>query len=65
MDNVAVIMEFLVGANGSSSSVMPEVAPLLPQVAGQMLPDIIGRLSSRLSARALRELYLFSASEAV
>jgi len=62
VENVTVIMEFLVGS--SSSDVMPEVAPLLPQVATQMLPDIIGRLTSRISARALRELYLSPAGVA-
>ncbi len=60
MDNVTVIMEFLLGS--SSSDVMPEVAPLLPQVAAQMLPEIVTRLTSRLSARALRELYLSPAN---
>ena len=61
VDNVAVIMDFLMGSSGSA--VMPEVAPLLPQVAGQMLPEIISRLTSRLSARALRDLYLSPAAE--
>ena len=42
---------------------MPEVAPLLPQVAAQMLPEIVTRLTSRISARALRELYLSPATE--
>ena len=56
VDNVTVIMEFLLGS--SSTDVMPEVAPLLPQVAAQMLPEIVTRLTSRISARALRELYL-------
>ena len=61
MDNVTVIMEFLLGS-GSSANIMPEVAPLLPQVAAQMLPEIVTRLTSRISARALRELYLSPAS---
>ena len=56
VDNVAVVMEFLLGS--SSSAVVPEVAPLLPQVAAQMLPEIVTRLTSRVSARALRDLYL-------
>lgn len=60
VDNVTVIMEFLLGS--SSTDVMPEVAPLLPQVAAQMLPGIVTRLTSRLSARALRELYLSPAT---
>ena len=61
VDNVTVIMEFLLGS--SSANVMPEVAPLLPQVAAQMLPEIVTRLTSRISARALRELYLSPATE--
>ena len=56
VDNVAVVMEFLLGSG--SSAVVPEVAPLLPQVAAQMLPEIVTRLTSRVSARALRDLYL-------
>ena len=60
VDNVTVIMEFLLGS--SSSEVVPEVAPLLPQVAAQMLPEIVARLTSRISARALRELYLSPAT---
>lgn len=56
VENVAVIMEFLVGADGSDT--LQEVAPLLPEVAVQMLPDIAGQLLSRVAARALREVYL-------
>ncbi len=56
VDNVAIVMEFLLGS--SSSAVVLEVAPLLPQVAAQMLPEVVTRLSSRISARALRDLYL-------
>ncbi|CAK0782682.1 hypothetical protein CVIRNUC_005877 [Coccomyxa viridis] len=61
VENVAVIMDFLTGSSGSA--VMPEVAPLLPQVAGQMLPGIVARLTSRISARVLRDLYLSPAAE--
>ena len=60
MDNVTVIMDFLTGSSGSA--VMPEMAPLLPQVANQMLPEMISRLTSRISARVLRELYLSPAA---
>ena len=60
VENVAVVMEFLVGADGGDT--FQEVAPLLPEVAAQMLPDIAGLLLSRVAARALRDVYLAPAA---
>lgn len=56
VQNVAVIVEFLVGSRTDSSETLQQVAPLLPEVAAQMLPEILSRLTSRIAARALREL---------
>ncbi len=58
VDNVAIVVEFLVGSRTDSSETMQQVAPLLPEVAAQMLPGIISRLTSRIAARTLRELYM-------
>ena len=58
VDNVAVIVEFLVGSRTDSSDTLQQVAPLLPEVALQMLPEIVSRLTSRIAARTLRELYM-------
>lgn len=60
VDNVAVIIEFLVGSTSSGSETMQQVAPLLPEVAVQMLPEIFSRLASRIGARTLRDLYLLA-----
>lgn len=60
VDNVAVIIEFLVGSRGNSSETMQQVAPLLPEVAVQMLPEIFSRLASRIGARIIRDLYLLT-----
>ncbi|BDA45558.1 Uncharacterized protein sll0005 [Coccomyxa sp. Obi] len=58
MDNVATIVEFLVGSRTDSSDTLQQIAPLLPEVAAQMLPEIVSRLTSRIAARTLRELYM-------
>jgi aarF domain-containing kinase len=61
VENVAVIAQFLLGAN-TGSDTLREVAPLLPEVAAQMLPGIAAALASRVAARALREAYLAPAA---
>jgi aarF domain-containing kinase len=58
VENVAVVLEFLLASSGSNSETLRQVAPLLPEVAMQMLPEIFSRLVSRIGARTLRELYL-------
>ena len=58
VENVATVVEFLVGSGTDSSETFQQVAPLLPEVAAQMLPEIFSRLTSRIVARTLRELYV-------
>lgn len=64
--NITKIVAFLLGGDASrlaSMSVDPrvaaELAPFLPTLATEILPDLFERLSSRLVARAIRDLYTF------
>eukprot|EP00850_Spirogloea_muscicola_P023767 SM000387S14684 [mRNA] locus=s387:58799:61633:+ [translate_table: standard] len=73
LGNVRRILEFLTAGSPAARSLSPgagansrvdvwelarELAPLWPAVATQLLPEIVLRLSSRVSARLLRELFL-------
>lgn len=42
----------------SVAALLQEMAPFLPAVATQLLPSISERLLSRITARAVRELYV-------
>jgi len=63
VDNVAVVLEFLLagrargGARGAAA-LAADVAPLLPAVATEVVPALLARLTSRVVARGLRDLFL-------
>ncbi|CAM6088773.1 unnamed protein product [Calypogeia fissa] len=69
LNNVNRILEFLTIGTPASSSVtqnrnlqiydiVQELLPVLPNVASQLLPEIVNRLVSRVVARTLREIAL-------
>lgn len=65
MENVTKLGNFLTGGDaagliGGSSDprVMQEMLPFLPNVATEIAPEVLRRLASRLSARAVRELFV-------
>lgn len=61
VDNIAVVFDFLAGGrdrSGSAAALALDLAPLLPSVAREVVPSLLGRLTSRVVARALRELFL-------
>ena len=67
MENVTKLGNFLTGGDaagliGGSSDpqVMREMLPFLPNVATEIAPEVLKRLASRLSARAVRELLVTS-----
>jgi aarF domain-containing kinase len=67
MENVKKLGNFLTGGDaagliGGSSDprVMREITPFLPNVATEIAPEVFKRLASRLSARAVRELFVSS-----
>jgi len=67
MDNVKKLGNFLTGGDaagligGSSDpTVVREITPFLPSVATEIAPEVFKRLASRLSARAVRELFVSS-----
>lgn len=67
MENVTKLGNFLTGGDaagliGGSSDpqVMREMLPFLPNVATEIAPEVLRRLASRLSARAVRELFVSS-----
>lgn len=61
VDNVVKIVNFLTKGSVSSSGPDPtlvlELLPVLPTVAQEVLPQVTTQLISRISARAVRELY--------
>jgi aarF domain-containing kinase len=61
VESVAKLMNFLVGGSMRDAlmrnPVQMEVLPLLPRVAQEVLPQIVFRLSSRVTARFIRYLY--------
>ena len=65
-ENVTKLLNFLLGRSGNSSGsnengfsreTFEEMRPFLPAVANQILPTLVERLSSRLAARAVREIF--------
>ena len=46
------------GSGGSSARAFAELAPLLPEVATSVVPELSRRLASRITARLLRELFV-------
>lgn len=61
VESVAKLVDFLAG--GSARGLLQlqgagEILPLMPRLAGQLLPEITMRLVSRISARLVREFYL-------
>lgn len=63
VENVAKIADFLAGGSvsrlaGADPRAVAELLPLLPGVALQMGPEITRKLISRVTARALRELFV-------
>ncbi|KAL0029176.1 hypothetical protein WJX79_000719 [Trebouxia sp. C0005] len=67
MENVKKLGNFLTGGDaagliGGSSDprVVREITPFLPNVATEIAPEVFKRLASRLSARAVRELFVSS-----
>ncbi|PSC74356.1 putative aarF domain-containing kinase chloroplastic [Micractinium conductrix] len=67
VDNVAKLANFLTGgtarsamggSGGSSARAFAELAPLLPEVATSVVPELSRRLASRITARLLRELFV-------
>ncbi|WIA14252.1 hypothetical protein OEZ85_002788 [Tetradesmus obliquus] len=62
VDNVVKIVNFLTkgslsGAGPADASLLLELLPVLPTVAREVLPQVTSQLISRISARAVRELY--------
>lgn len=62
VENVVKIVNFLTKGSMSSSSgpdpyLVFELLPVLPTVAQEVLPQVTAQLISRISARAVRELY--------
>lgn len=69
VENVTKLLNFLLrgsrggegdivaGAGGDPSRALRELGPLLPAVATEVLPELIKRLNSRLTARAIRDLF--------
>lgn len=67
MDNVTKLGNFLTGGDAAGliggspdPRVMREMLPFLPNVATEIAPEVLRRLASRLSARAVRELLVSS-----
>lgn len=64
--NVTKIANFLAGGDASrllqaaDPRMAQELLPFLPAVANEILPELVQRLSSRIAARAVRELYAFA-----
>jgi hypothetical protein len=61
VDNVVKIVNFLtkgsLSGSGPDPSLVLELLPVLPTVAREVLPQVTSQLISRISARAVRELY--------
>lgn len=68
VDNVTKIVSFLVGgaggdpkriANIGDPRIAAELAPFLPAVATEVLPELVSRLVSRAAARGIREVFVY------
>lgn len=65
VENVSKIFAFLTrGASGGVSSdfdgstLAADLLPVLPTLAGEVLPDLTARLASRITARFVREFFV-------
>ncbi|KAL4452695.1 hypothetical protein ABPG75_008357 [Micractinium tetrahymenae] len=68
VDNVAKIANFLAGGSAAralslaggapDARAVAELAPLLPEVATQVVPELSRRLAGRITARLIRELFV-------
>lgn len=63
VDSVMKLLRFLAGGSGAGSvqSLLTgsnDLLPLLPRVAGEIVPQVATRLASRIGARFVREFYL-------
>ena len=70
VENVAKIVNFLTGGSAAralggggggaadSARVLQELAPLLPEVATQVVPELSRRLAGRITARLIREIFV-------
>lgn len=68
VDNVAKIANFLTGGSAARAlslaggapdvRAVVELAPLLPEVATQVVPELSRRLAGRVTARLIRELFV-------
>ena len=65
VDNVAKIANFLAGGSAAralsgslDARALQELAPLLPGVASQVVPELSRRLAGRITARLIRELFV-------
>lgn len=68
VDNVAKIANFLAGGSAAralglaggvpDARAAAELAPLLPEVATQVVPELSRRLAGRITARLIRELFV-------
>lgn len=61
VENVVKIVNFLtkgsLSGSGPDPALVLELLPVLPTVAREVLPQVTAQLISRISARAVRELY--------
>lgn len=65
VENVSKLANFLSGGSAARTlsgrldvRTLQELAPLLPDVATQVVPELTRRLAGRITARLLRELYV-------
>lgn len=65
VENMVTIFDWLLGGSAGmrllsrpDPSLLADLLPYLPDVATEILPDLAKRLSSRIVARAMRELYV-------
>jgi aarF domain-containing kinase len=71
VNNVTKILQFLTQGQSLTSFLLPspadmakrnsalaEVLPVLPELAREIIPELVSRLSSRIGARLIRDLYM-------
>jgi aarF domain-containing kinase len=67
LNNVQKVLEFLTAGSSLSSTssqalnvpqIIQELLPVLPGISAKVLPDVLGRLSSRVLARLIRDAFL-------
>lgn len=61
--NIRKVLDFLLGGdserifNAGAPQVLQGLAPVLPGIAGEVVPEVVQKLTSRIAARLIRELY--------